>query len=172
MKKQIFCGISLFWISLSAWADTLDTAPKTASEPNTISVSQAIDDEIARIWQQIPNTLDDIIVLPDASQMTTPIYSSPIGSRHQPPTVVTMHKKLPIAAKIVHEAAIIAKPVTLTRRQVIQQEIQREKLALNKVKNQLIAAQKTNNLAAIRQLTMQMTDRLQNVAALEAEMRR
>ena len=83
-----------------------------------------------------------------------------------------MHKKLPIAAKIVHEAAIIAKPVTLTRRQVIQQEIQREKLALNKVKNQLIAAQKTNNLAAIRQLTMQMTDRLQNVAALEAEMRR
>ena len=64
------------------------------------------------------------------------------------------------------------KPPVLTRRQILQQEIDREQMAVQKIKTQLIMAHKNNNISQIQKLTVQMSDRLQNINALQAEMRR
>ena len=60
----------------------------------------------------------------------------------------------------------------LTRRQILQQEINKEKNALMSVQNQLLAAQKARNEAAIQKLSVQISDRVQNMRALMQEMRR
>ena len=54
----------------------------------------------------------------------------------------------------------------------MQQEIDREQMAVQKIKTQLMMAHKNNNINQIQKLTVQMSDRLQNINALQAEMRR
>lgn len=63
------------------------------------------------------------------------------------------------------------KPV-LTRRQVLEQEIARERAALQSAKAQLAAAKKSGNAKNIAKLNAAVQDRELNVRAIESEMKR
>lgn len=63
------------------------------------------------------------------------------------------------------------KPV-LTRRQVLEQEIARERAALQVAKNQLAQAKKSGNAKTIAKLNAAVQDRELNVRAIENEMKR
>ncbi|QMT31792.1 hypothetical protein [Alysiella filiformis] len=64
-----------------------------------------------------------------------------------------------------------AKPV-LTRRQVLEQEIARERAALKSAQSQLAAAQKSGNAKQIAKLNAAVRDRELNIRAIETEMKR
>lgn len=64
-----------------------------------------------------------------------------------------------------------AKPV-LTRRQVLEQEIARERAALKSAQKQLAAAQKSGNAKQIAKLNAAVRDRELNIRAIESEMKR
>lgn len=64
-----------------------------------------------------------------------------------------------------------AKPV-LTRRQILEQEISRERAALKSAQAQLAAAKKSGNAKQIAKLNAAVRDRELNVKAIEAEMKR
>ena len=146
------------------------TPTQSASEP---SVPQAINDEIDRIWNQSEyGSFDDTVILPPTPQVDTPRETKnpnagKVGSttvRHQPKTHT--HSQ---TAKVV---AIPPKAAPLTRRQVLQNEINREKAALRTAQMQLNAAQKAGNSKSVTRLTALVNDRQQNLLALEAEMRK
>jgi len=58
------------------------------------------------------------------------------------------------------------------RREVLQQEISREKNALLAAQNNLVKAGKAKNDAAIKRFGMQVADRIRNMQALQEELRR
>lgn len=60
----------------------------------------------------------------------------------------------------------------LNRRQILQQEIQREEAALNIAREQLAAARKRNDAPAVKKYSFIVLDREQNVLALSRELRR
>lgn len=60
----------------------------------------------------------------------------------------------------------------VNRRQILLQEIQREQAALTIAREQLTAARKRNDTAAIKKYSLMVLDREQNVIALSRELRR
>lgn len=64
-----------------------------------------------------------------------------------------------------------AKPV-LTRRQILEQEVTRERAALKTAQTQLAAAKKSGNAKQIAKLNAAVRDRELNVRAIEAEIKR
>lgn len=64
------------------------------------------------------------------------------------------------------------KAPVLTRRQVLEKEINREKVGLKSAQSQLASAKKKGNQSAANRFAALVIDRQQNIAALEAEMRR
>lgn len=155
--------------------NTVITAPTIqalgASEPSaqTASVPQEINDEINRIWNKAEyGSFDDTIILPPipkpVAEPNQQAVKSKTSVRHQP-----KNKTRTQTAKVV--APPPKRPV-LTRRQVLQKEIDREKSALRTTRTQLTAAQKSGNATAITRLNRLIYDRQQNLSALEAEMRK
>lgn len=136
---------------------TADTTP-TASEP---AVPQIINDEIAAIWNRNEfGSYDDTVILPPSA----PVTGGDSGGKLN----VNLRHNIPrVSPKIV----LPPKP-TFTRRQILQQEIDRERAALKTAENQLNNARGRNDLAAAKKYAAQVNDRRQNLIALEAEFRR
>ena len=67
---------------------------------------------------------------------------------------------------------VTSKPRTLSRRQILEQEIHQEQKALNAALIQFTAAKKVNNEALAQKILMKITDRRLNLRALQAELRR
>lgn len=142
----------------------------TESEASVVSasqvaISQEIDDEISRIWKDSSFLFNDTVLLPSADNNGVNIHTN---LRRQPEIL----KKARISIQTAKIVSLPEPKPMLTRRQILQQEINKEKNALMSVQNQLLAAQKARNEAAIRKLSVQISDRVQNMRALMQEMRR
>ncbi|MCG7656177.1 DUF4407 domain-containing protein [Wielerella bovis] len=135
----------------------------------TTSVPQTINDEISRIWNTTEyGSFDDTIIIPPTSKPITDTTQQPTKSK----TIVRNKFKGKTRIQTAKVVAIPAKLPVLTRRQVLQKEIDREKLALRTAQTRLTAAQKSGNTATIARLNTLINDRQQNLSALEAEMRK
>ncbi|MFC2506681.1 MAG: hypothetical protein ACFNXU_04075 [Kingella sp. (in: b-proteobacteria)] len=146
-----------------------ELSPNEASSTN-IGVTQIINDEIAQVWGNTKYDIDDVVIIASEPE----IISNPV-TQNSPKTInINLRQQPKIVPKneIAQVVNIPPKPPVLTRRQILQQEIDREQMAVQKIKTQLIMAHKNNNISQIQKLTVQMSDRLQNINALQAEMRR
>lgn len=143
---------------------------QSASEP---SVPQIINDEIDRIWNQSEyGSFDDTVILPPTPQVDTPRETKNPNAGKVGNTTVRHQPKTHTHSQTAKAVAMPPKTVPLTRRQVLQNEINREKAALRTAQMQLNAAQKAGNSKSVTRLTALVNDRQQNLLALEAEMRK
>lgn len=152
-------------------------ASSAASEPSqneasssNAGVTQIVNDEIAKVWGNTKYDIDDVVIIASEPE----IISNPV-TQNSPKTInINLRQQPKIVPKneIAQVVNIPPKPPVLTRRQILQQEIDREQMAVQKIKTQLMMAHKNNNINQIQKLTVQMSDRLQNINALQAEMRR
>lgn len=134
----------------------LAAASASQAEP---SVPQIINDEIAAIWNRNEfGSYDDTVILPP------PAAAVESGSK--------LNVSLRRSAPRVSPTIVLPPKPTLTRRQILQQEIDRERSALKVAENQLNNARGRNDLAAAKKYAAQVNDRRQNLLALEAEFRR
>ena len=146
-----------------------ELSPNEASSTNA-GVTQIVNDEIAKVWGNTKYDIDDVVIIASEPE----IISNPV-TQNSPKTININLRQQP---KIVHKNEIAQvvnippKPPMLTRRQILKQEIDSEQMAVQKIKTQLMMAHKNNNINQIQKLTVQMSDRLQNINALQAEMRR
>ena len=146
-----------------------ELSPNEASSTNA-GVTQIVNDEIAQVWGNTKYDIDDVVIIASEPE----IISNPV-TQNSPKTInINLRQQPKIVPKneIAQVVNIPPKPPVLTRRQILQQEIDREQMAVQKIKTQLIMAHKNNNISQIQKLTVQMSDRLQNINALQAEMRR
>ena len=146
-----------------------ELSPNEASSTNA-GVTQIVNDEIAKVWGNTKYDIDDVVIIASEPE----IISNPV-TQNSPKTInINLRQQPKIVPKneIAQVGNIPPKPPLLTRRQILQQEIDREQMAVQKIKTQLMMAHKNNNINQIQKLTVQMSDRLQNINALQAEMRR
>ena len=146
-----------------------ELSPNEASSTNA-GVTQIVNDEIAQVWGNTKYDIDDVVIIASEPE----IISNPV-TQNSPKTInINLRQQPKIVPKneIAQVVNIPPKPPVLTRRQILQQETDREQMAVQKIKTQLIMAHKNNNISQIQKLTVQMSDRLQNINALQAEMRR
>jgi|GEM_PF-2940265 len=146
-----------------------ELSPNEASSTNA-GVTQIVNDEIAKVWGNTKYDIDDVVIIASEPE----IISNPV-TQNSPKTInINLRQQPKIVPKneIAQVVNIPPKPPILTRRQILQQEIDREQMAVQKIKTQLMMAHKNNNINQIQKLTVQMSDRLQNINALQAEMRR
>lgn len=139
-----------------------EVALAQASEPASKTVPQMIDDEISRIWTKNElGSFDDTVILPPAPKV------------ENVRTSIKTNVRFP---NIRHPAPVVAAPVTrppqLTRRQLLEQELNREKAALSRAQASLSAARNKKDAASVRRFDAQVRDRKLNIQALEQEMRR
>ena len=111
-------------------------------------------------------------ILVAVSQVEKPIVKksvsyAPIGSYK----VVSLPRNNKIANGSMNYV-VTSKPRTLSRRQILEQEIHQEQKALNAALIQFTAAKKVNNEALAQKILMKITDRRLNLRALQAELRR
>lgn len=141
-----------------------EVALASASEP-TKTVPEIIDDQISQIWTKNElGSFDDTVILPPAPKLT--ITSIPLKTNVRFPKIANMrHAKPTIAAPVVQ-------PPQLTRRQILQQELNREKAALVRTQASLKVAQNKKDSANIQRYETQIRDRQLNIQALEQEIKR
>lgn len=140
-------------------AQTASAASASASAP---SVPQIINEEIAAVWGDT--------VFTDNGGTETVAEPAPKNGGDGGKVNVNLRRSPPkISAPRI---ALPPKPAPLTRRQVLQKEIDRERAALKTAQSRLAAAQGRKDTAAVHKYAAQIEDRRQNLAALEAEMRR
>lgn len=158
-----------------AQAETVNTNVATSSEPASMSavafasanVPQVIDDEISRVWKDSSQLFNDTVLLPPVPDATAD-NKVQVNLRNQA-TALRTNTRIPSQlAKIVS----LPEPKKLTQREVLQQEISREKNALLTAQNNLVKAGKAKNDAAIKRFGMQVADRIRNMQALQEELRR
>lgn len=131
----------------------------TASTP---SVPQIIDDEISKIWTKNElGSFDDTVILPPVQKVV---------ALDAPNVKTKIRQAIRQVAPVV--AAPTTRPPQLTRRQLLQQELSREKTALARAQSSLNAARSKNDHAQVRHFDAQVRDRQLNIQALEQEMRR
>ena len=111
-------------------------------------------------------------ILVAVSQVEKPIVKksvsyAPIGSYK----VVSLPRNNKIANGAMNYV-VTSKPRSLSRRQILEQEIHQEQKALNAALIQFTAAKKVNNEALAQKILMKITDRRLNLRALQAELRR
>ncbi|WP_038327374.1 hypothetical protein [Kingella kingae] len=128
---------------------------QSASAPS-LSVSQIIQNEIDQTWQSsdfVPTEIE-------------PISASSTESAPTTRPVLQPHTRYTPRVQAATEVTLPSKP---TRRQILQQEINRERQALAAARVRLSVAQKRNNAAAVQGAWAQIQDREGNIAALELE---
>lgn len=131
---------------------SVETVRASASEPvgfETLSAIMQQDIEVAPVGE----------VLPDSVPVGT--AGGAIGK--------------PALRQMAQEAKIVAMPPpipVLTRRQILQKEINQEKNAMKAELGRLNTAISKGDTAAVRRLSALIKDRQSNIASLEAEMRR
>lgn len=128
---------------------------QSASTPS-LSVSQIIQNEIDQTWQSsdfVPTEIE-------------PISASSTESAPTTRPVLQPHTRYTPRVQAATEVTLPSKP---TRRQILQQEINRERQALAAARVRLSVAQKRNNAAEVQAALAQIQDREGNIAALELE---
>ena len=146
---------------------SVETASESASAPVAANVPQVIDDEISRVWKDSSQLFNDTILLPPAPDVTANAGVQ-VNLRNQA-AALRANTRIPSQlAKIIS----LPEPKKLTRREVLQQEISREKSALLIAQNNLVRAGKEKNDGAIKRFGMQVADRIKNIQALQEELRR
>ncbi len=146
---------------------SVEAASDSASAPVAASVPQVIDDEISRVWKDSSQLFNDTILLPPAPDVTANAGVQ-VNLRNQA-AALRANTRIPSQlAKIIS----LPEPKKLTRREVLQQEISREKSALLIAQNNLVRAGKEKNDGAIKRFGMQVADRIKNIQALQEELRR
>ena len=146
---------------------SVETASESASAPVAASVPQVIDDEISRVWKDSSQLFNDTILLPPAPDAIANAGAQ-VNLRNQAAALRTNTRIPSQLAKIIS----LPEPKKLTRREVLQQEISREKSALLIAQNNLVKAGKEKNDGAIKRFGMQVADRIKNIQALQEELRR
>ncbi|MDK4689558.1 hypothetical protein [Kingella negevensis] len=182
MKFRLILSTIISSFALSAQAASVCNlqnntclSTSTASEPQ--SVPQAIDNEIKQVWHTSnPEELNDIVI------KQPEIKVEPKPKEEKKTEVADKTKKTDVKQTVrndkkVQTAKVIAVPPpqkapVLTRRQVLEKEINREKVGLKSAQSQLASAKKKGNQSAANRFAALVIDRQQNIAALEAEMRR
>lgn len=123
------------------------------------TVPQIINDEIAAIWNRNEfGRYDDTVILPPPAPDNGGSGKLNVHLRRSAPRVSPV--------------IVLPPKPTLTRRQILQQEIDRERAALKTAESRLNSARGRNDLAAAQKYAAQVSDRRQNLIALEAEFRR
>ena len=172
--KWLVCLAAASFIHI-VQAETVNTNVATSSEPASMpavvsasaNVPQVIDDEISRVWKDSSQLFNDTVLLPPVPD-TTADNKVQVNLRNQA-TALRTNTRIPSQlAKIVS----LPEPKKLTQREVLQQEISREKNALLTAQNNLVKAGKAKNDAAIKRFGMQVADRIRNMQALQEELRR
>ena len=174
--KWLVCLAAASFIHI-AQAETVNTNVATPSEPASVPVTasvsasanvpQVIDDEISRVWKDSSQLFNDTVMLPPVPDAAAD-NKVQVNLRNQA-TALRTNTRIPSQlAKIVS----LPEPKKLTQREVLQQEISREKNALLTAQNNLVKAGKAKNDAAIKRFGMQVADRIRNMQALQEELRR
>ena len=172
--KWLVCLAAASFIH-SVHAETVNPSAEAASEPASASmvapipasVPQAIDDEISRVWKDSSQLFNDTVLLPPVSDMAAD-NKVQANLRNQ---VAALHTNTRISSQLA-KVVSLSEPKKLTQREVLQQEISREKNALLAAQNNLVKAGKAKNDAAIKRFGMQVADRIRNMQALQEELRR
>ena len=172
--KWLVCLAAASFIHI-AQAETVKTNIEAASEPASApavasisaSVPQVIDDEISRVWQDSSQLFNDTVLLPPVPDAATN-NKVQANLRNQ---VAALHTNTRIPSQLA-KIVSLPEPKKLTQREVLQQEISREKNALLTAQNNLVKAGKAKNDAAIKRFGMQVADRIKNMQALQEELRR
>ena len=172
--KWLVCLAAASFIHI-AQAETAKTNIEAASEPASApavasisaSVPQVIDDEISRVWQDSSQLFNDTVLLPPVPDAATN-NKVQANLRNQ---VATPHTNTRIPSQLA-KIVSLPEPKKLTQREVLQQEISREKNALLTAQNNLVKAGTAKNDAAIKRFGMQVADRIKNMQALQEELRR
>lgn len=172
--KWLVCLAAASFIHI-AQAETVNINVATSSEPASMpavasasaNVPQVIEDEISRVWKDSSQLFNDTVLLPLVPDATAD-NKVQVNLRNQA-TALRTNTRIPSQlAKIVS----LPEPKKLTQREVLQQEISREKNALLTAQNNLVKAGKAKNDAAIKRFGMQVADRIRNMQALQEELRR
>lgn len=168
--------------------------PQAASEPQApkkpVLVPSA---ELRRLWDDVKQQ-NDITVLPDVPAVSLP--ESPIKETTPPPKKTHKAKdeknskvnvqlrkptekkprkraKSPVApASVVKMPPAKAVKPVLTRRQILEREIGRERVALKAAQSQLNAAKKQGDSKKVNRLSNIIRDRELNIKAIEKEILR
>ena len=174
--KWLVCLAAASFIHI-AQAETVNANVATLSEPASVPVAasvsasanvpQVIDDEISRVWKDSSQLFNDTVLLPPVPDATVD-NKVQVNLRNQAVALRTNTRIPSQLAKIVS----LPEPKKLTQREVLQQEISREKNALLTAQNNLVKAGKAKNDAAIKRFGMQVADRIRNMQALQEELRR
>lgn len=176
--KWLVCFAAASFIHITQ-AETVNTNVATPSEPASVPVAasvsasasanvpQVIDDEISRVWKDSSQLFNDTVMLPPVSDAAAD-NKVQVNLRNQAAALRTNTRIPSQLAKIVS----LPEPKKLTQREVLQQEISREKNALLAAQNNLVKAGKAKNNAAIKRFSMQVADRIRNMQALQEELRR
>lgn len=172
--KWLVCLAAASFIHI-AQAETVNTNVATSSEPasmpavasDSANVPQVIDDEISRVWKDSSQLFNDTVLLPPVPDAAAD-NKVQVNLRNQAAALRTNTRIPSQFAKIVS----LPEPKKLTQREVLQQEISREKNALLTAQNNLVKAGKAKNDAAIKRFGMQVADRIKNMQALQEELRR
>ncbi len=147
-------------------------AANYASE--SASVPQIIDHELTKVWDKNEyGMFNDVVIIPPIPTISVQSDKPKVNDKvmsvnlRKQPTIKTVTRQ-----DLVRLVSLPPKPAMLTRRQILQQEIDREQAALRNAKTQLALAQKSNNATAIARFSAQVKDRQLNLDALQEEMRR
>lgn len=168
--KSVFAPAPQVSPDVALPSENVATLPEThAQEP----------DDLYHLWHELEyGSYDKVPIAPALSLPSQPVVKPTVTVA---PSKVSSPKKTPVQAA---SAPIFTPTVPqiqrynrvgvgmLNRRQILQQELQREQAALNIVREQLAAARKRNDTAAVQKYSQALLDREQNVLALTREMKR
>lgn len=147
---------------------TVSTAPQTAADA---AMASSVTSNLA-VDQAMLSLTDDVKVLPKPTSTNVTINANLRQNQHTNNVAVKTKIKSKPAHAVVKAAPVKAAPIKpkLTRLQIVQQELNREKAALRAAENRLQAARKSGQNAS--SLERQVADRRASINAMQTELSR
>lgn len=142
--------------------------------------NQSDKDEIYHIWHEYEyGSYDKTPILPRVANTETslpkPMISqnkNPIKTTPKAPSVSSVSSEhLPFSKVILNRRSSVPQGM-MNRKQILQQEIQRENMALQIAREQLANARKRGDADMVKRLSMVVLDREQNLMSLRREIKR
>lgn len=142
--------------------------------------NQSYKDEIYHIWHEYEyGSYDKTPILPRVANTETslpkPMISqnkNPIKTTPKAPSVSSVSSEhLPFSKVILNRRSSVPQGM-MNRKQILQQEIQRENMALQIAREQLANARKRGDADMVKRLSMVVLDREQNLMSLRREIKR
>ena len=160
-------------------SDDVALPPENAAALPEIAPQE--NDELYHLWHELEYGAYDKVPIAPALSLPRSLPEKPTVAM---PNKSSSHQKTPVQAATAPNRVHVAPTLPqiqrfnrvgvgmLNRRQILQQELQREQAALNIAREQLAAARKRNDATSVQTLSNAVLDRERNVLALMREIKR